>query len=93
MQIFARTSYVGALELFALVGVATAGVFAFNFGLAVVTGLFFGLGPALHATRTDVQSGLKDTTHTTTRRRRGYGGKAIVGFQIAVSMLLVATVR
>jgi predicted permease len=28
--------------------------------------------------------------HTATRRRRGYGGKAIVGFQIAVSLLLVA---
>jgi len=67
------------------------GVFAFNFALAVATGLLFGLGPALHATRTDVQSGLKDTTHTITRRRRGYAGKAIVGFQIAVSMLLVVT--
>ncbi|HEY6448382.1 MAG TPA: ABC transporter permease [Acidobacteriaceae bacterium] len=67
------------------------GVFAFNFGLAVVTGLFFGLGPALHATTTDVQSGLKDATHMATRRRRGYAGKTIVGFQIAVSTLLVAT--
>jgi predicted permease len=28
--------------------------------------------------------------HTATRRRRGYSGKAIVGFQIAVSLLLVA---
>jgi predicted permease len=67
------------------------GVFAFNFGLALATGLLFGLGPALQATRIDVQSGLKDSTHTATRRRRGYAGKAIVGFQIAVSMLLVAT--
>jgi predicted permease len=67
------------------------GVFAFNFVLSLLTGLLFGLGPALQATRTDVQSGLKDTTHTATRRRRGFAGKAIVGFQIAVSMLLVAT--
>lgn len=67
------------------------GVFAFNFVLALATGALFGLGPALQATRTDVQSGLKDTTHTTTRRRHGYAGKAIVGFQIAVSTLLVAT--
>jgi predicted permease len=66
------------------------GVFAFNCGLSLVTGLLFGLGPALRATRTEVQSGLKDSTHTATRRRRGYAGKAIVGFQLAVSMLLVA---
>ncbi len=67
------------------------GIFAFNFVLSLVTGLLFGLAPALQATRTEVQSALKDSTHTATRRRHGYAGKAIVGFQIAVSMLLVAT--
>ena len=67
------------------------GVFAFNFALSLLTGLLFGLGPALHATSTEVQSALKDTTHTASRRRHGYAGKTIVGFQVAVSMLLVAT--
>jgi len=67
------------------------GIFAFNFALSLVTGLLFGLGPALQATRTEVQSGLKDSTHTATQHRRGYAGKAIVGFQLAISMLLVAT--
>jgi hypothetical protein len=66
------------------------GVFAFNAGLSIATGLLFGIAPAWGATRTQVSSGLKDNTHTATRRRRGYGGKAIVGFQIAVSLLLVA---
>jgi predicted permease len=66
------------------------GVFAFNAGLSIATGLLFGIAPAWWATRTQVSSGLKDSTHTATRRRRGYGGKTIVGFQIAVSMLLVA---
>jgi predicted permease len=66
------------------------GVFAFNAGLSIATGLLFGIVPAWGATRTQVSSGLKDSTHTATRRRRGYGGKAIVGFQIAVSLLLVA---
>jgi predicted permease len=65
------------------------GVFAFNAGLSIATGLLFGIAPAWAATRAQVSSGLKDSTHTATRRRRGYGGKAIVGFQIAVSLLLV----
>ncbi len=66
------------------------GVFGFTAGLSLVTGLLFGLVPAWTATRTQTQTGLKDSTHTATRRRQGYGGKAIVGFQIAISMLLVA---
>ncbi len=66
------------------------GVFGFTAGLSLVTGLLFGLAPAWTATRTQTQTGLKDSTHTATRRRQGYGGKAIVGFQIAISMLLVA---
>jgi len=66
------------------------GVFAFTLGLSLLTGILFGIAPALQATRTQVRSGLQDTTHTVTRRRRGYAGKTIVGFQIAISMLLVA---
>ncbi len=65
-------------------------VFAFNAGLSLLTGLLFGMLPAWRSTRTEVQSGLKDSMQTTTRRRRGYAGKAIVGFQVALSMLLVA---
>ncbi|MGC2618070.1 MAG: ABC transporter permease, partial [Acidobacteriaceae bacterium] len=66
------------------------GVFAFSFALSVFTGLLFGIAPAIQSTRTQVRSGLQDNAHTVTRRRRGYAGKAIVGFQIAISMLLVA---
>jgi predicted permease len=65
------------------------GVFAFNAGLSLATGLLFGIAPAWWATRTPVSSGLKNSMHTVTRRRRGYSGKSIVGFQIAVSLLLV----
>jgi predicted permease len=64
-------------------------VFAFNAGLSIATGLLFGLVPAWRATQTQVSIGLKGSMHTATRRR-GLGGKAIVGFQIAVSLLLVA---
>ena len=66
------------------------GVLGFNLALSIATGLLFGLGPAWQATRTQVSSTLKDTAQTTTRRRHGFAGKAIVGFQVALSTLLVA---
>jgi predicted permease len=66
------------------------GVFGFNLALSLVTGILFGVGPALQATRAQVSSTLKDSAQTTTRRRRGFAGKAVVGFQIALSTLLVA---
>jgi predicted permease len=65
------------------------GVFAFNVALSIATGILFGVGPAWQATRTQVNSALKDSAQTTTRRRRGLAGRAIVGFQIALSTLLV----
>jgi predicted permease len=65
------------------------GVFAFNAALSIATGLLFGLGPAWQATRARVSSTLKDSAHTTTRRRRGFSGRALVAFQIALSTLLV----
>jgi predicted permease len=64
-------------------------VFAFTVGISVGTGLLFGLAPAWKATRTQANSALKDSAQTTTHRRRGFAGKAIVVFQIALSTLLV----
>ena len=66
------------------------GVFAFTAGITVVTGLLFGLGPAWAATRTEVSSGLKEQSRSTTRRRKGLGGKAIVAFQMMLSTVLIA---
>jgi len=65
------------------------GVFAFTAGVTLLTGLLFGLAPAFAASRAEVTHGLKESAQTTTRRRRGMGGKALVGFQIALSTLLV----
>jgi predicted permease len=65
------------------------GVFAFNAALSIATGLLFGLGPAWQSTRAQVSSTLKDSAHTTTRRRHGFSGRALVGFQVALSTLLV----
>ena len=64
-------------------------VFAFTAAVTLLTGLLFGLAPALSAARAEVTHGLKETAQTTTRRRKGVGGKALVGFQIALSTLLV----
>ena len=65
------------------------GVFSFAAAVTLFTGLLFGLAPALMAARATVSSTLKESAQTTTRRRRGVSGKAIIAFQIALSMLLV----
>ena len=65
------------------------GVFAFATAVTLLTGLVFGLAPACLAARAEVSSSLKERAQTTTRRRKGLGGKALVGFQIALSTLLV----
>jgi predicted permease len=64
-------------------------VFGFTAAVSIATGLLFGLAPAWVAARSEVSSSLKESAQTTTRRRQGMGGKAIVAFQIALSTLLV----
>jgi len=64
-------------------------IFAFTAGISLLTGVLFGLAPALQSTRASVNASLKDNAATTTKRRKGIAGKAIVVFQIALSMLLV----
>ena len=65
------------------------GVFGFTSAVTMLTGILFGLAPALAAARYDVNHGLKESTKTTSRRRKGLGGGALVGLQIALSTLLV----
>ena len=57
-----------------------ANVFAFTAMVTIVTGVFFGVAAALAGTRVAVSEGLKRTP---------VAGKALVGFQIALSTLLV----
>lgn len=64
-------------------------VFAFTVGLSLLTGILFGIAPAWQATRAEVNTSLKDNAQHATKRRRGYGSKAVVGFQIALSTVLV----
>jgi predicted permease len=65
-------------------------VFGFTAVVTLATGLLFGIVPAWAATRTEVNLGLKETTQTSTRRRKGLGGKTIVAFQVMLSTVLVA---
>jgi predicted permease len=64
-------------------------IFAFTAGISILTGLLFGVAPAAQSTHVGVNSGLKDNATSVTRRRKGLAGKAIVVFQISLSMLLV----
>ena len=64
-------------------------VFGFTAGVTILTGILFGLAPAWAAARTQVSSDLKESSLSVTRRRKGWGGKWLVGFQIALSTLLV----
>lgn len=65
------------------------GVFAFTAVITIVTGVLFGLAPALVAAHEDLNHGLKSAALTATPRRKRLGGRALVGFQIALSTLLV----
>jgi putative ABC transport system permease protein len=63
------------------------GTFAFMLALAVVTGLLFGLSPALHATRGDVSDALRDSGGGATHRSRLQRGLVVA--QIAASQPLL----
>ncbi|MBW3552618.1 MAG: ABC transporter permease [Gemmatimonadetes bacterium] len=63
-------------------------VVAFAVGLALVTGLLFGLVPAVQASRPELVSALKDEGRT--GRRGSRTRRAFVGVQVALSLVLVA---
>lgn len=64
-------------------------VFCFSAGVTLLTGVLFGLAPALAAMRAEPSAVLKQTAATVSSRRKGLSGKMIVSFQVALSMLLV----
>jgi putative ABC transport system permease protein len=67
-------------------------VLAFTLGISLLTGLAFGLLPALHASRRDLASALKEGgSNATAGRGRHRFRNALVVLQVAVSfMLLIA---
>src|SRR5712692_9383635 len=64
-------------------------VLAFAFGLALVTGLIFGVAPAWLATRTDPAEALRGSGRGT-RDRSSFARKALLVVQATLSVVLVA---
>jgi len=65
-------------------------VFGFMFGLSLLTGIVFGLTPALASSRPDVIASLKDETGAAnTGGRRGRLRGALVVTQVALSLMLL----
>jgi predicted permease len=63
-------------------------VFGFTAAVAVLTGLLFGLAPALRATRVDLNSALKENTRGP-KGSLSVLGKSLVIAQVAVSLVLL----
>lgn len=65
-------------------------VLGFTAGIAILTGLLFGVVPAFRATRVDISSGLKETSRglTSSGSRLSFGKLLVVG-QVALSLLLL----
>jgi predicted permease len=65
-------------------------VFCFTTAVTLATGVLFGIAPAWNATRAEIGTAIKDGGKGSTKQRKGWSGRAIVAFQIALSTLLVA---
>jgi predicted permease len=65
-------------------------VLAFTAGVAILTGLLFGLAPAWKGTRVDPQSAMKANARGTIEGSKFGLGKALVVVQVALSLVLVA---
>ncbi len=64
-------------------------VLAFTLSVSLLTGVLFGLAPALQSIRVDIAPALKGT-RALLKRSRGFGhGRILVTLQIALSLLLV----
>ena len=63
-------------------------VLAYTLGVSLLTGVVFGLAPALTASKPDLVPALKDAAPTATRTRARLRGAFVVG-QIAISLVLL----
>ena len=64
-------------------------VLAFTLGLSCLTGIIFGIVPALRATRLDLTPTLKDTGRGSSGYTRSLLSKSLVVAQVSISMLLL----
>ena len=63
-------------------------IWTYGFLVAIVTGVAFGLIPALESTGLDIASGVKDEFRASGKRTRRVLRSALVGGQVAVSLIL-----
>ena len=70
--------------------VPDARVLAFTVAVCVLTGILFGLVPALRATKVHISSVLKDAGRSTPERSSRFGvGKGLIAGQVALSLLVL----
>jgi predicted lysophospholipase L1 biosynthesis ABC-type transport system permease subunit len=67
-------------------------VLIFALGVSIVTGLLFGLVPALASSRADVVTAIKDQSRAAGRPRRRFGlANLLIVFQVALSLVALIT--
>ena len=64
-------------------------VLGFTFGICVLTGLLFGLAPAIRSSRVDLTPTLKEAGRTSAAVGRSWLSKTLVVVQVSVSVLLL----
>jgi len=64
-------------------------VFCFTAGITLVTGVLFGIAPAWNATRAEIGTAIKDGGKGSAKQRKGWSGRTIIAFQIALSTVMV----
>ena len=64
-------------------------VLMFTLGIAVVTGLLFGIAPAIHASRTDLHDALKDGARTAGESRGQWLRRTLVVAEVALALTLL----
>ena len=66
-------------------------VLAFTFGVAVLTGIFFGMAPSWHISRADLREALNEVSRGTSAAGGSrYLRSALVVFELAIAVLLLA---
>jgi len=79
----------GGRQMGALTPELDVRVLGFTFGLSLLTGIVFGLLPAMRATRLDLTPALKDTGRSSSAAARSWLSKSLVVVQVSVSVLLL----
>ena len=59
-----------------------ARLLAFSVGLSVITALLFGILPALHASKVDLNSALKQSAHKFNERSKDFTDKCMMVFRV-----------